>query len=121
MYPIPFSASNLSVMRKLKEITNLTIGYSDHTEGYKALVYSVAMGAEVLEFHFTDSRENKAFRDHKVSLTKVEVYEMIKEIKDINTLLGESKKNPTDIEKMTRHTISFRRGVFLNRNFKRLA
>jgi len=86
MYPIPFSDANLSTMDAFRKDTNLTIGYSDHTEGMYALEIAVAMGAEILEFHFTDSRENKEFRDHKVSLTRDEVLELIQKIKQIQSL-----------------------------------
>ena len=55
------------------------------------------MGAEILEFHFTDAREGKSFRDHKVSLTPNEVNELIDEIKLINSLKGEQLKK-TQIE-----------------------
>ena len=64
MYPIPSADANLNVMKRLKELTNPTIGYSDHTEGSKALNYAVAIGSKFLT-HFTDSE--KQFRDHKVS------------------------------------------------------
>ena len=119
MYPIPFSAANLAVMKRFKKLTNLTIGYSDHTEGYKALIYAIAMGAEVVEFHFTDERNNKSFRDHKVSLTKEEVHKLIEEIKEINTLKGDSIKRPTLIEEGNGHIYSFRRGIYLKRNMKK--
>ena len=42
---------------RIKKITNLTVGYSDHTEGSQALKYAIAMGAEILEFHFTDAEK----------------------------------------------------------------
>ncbi|GIR58308.1 MAG: hypothetical protein CM15mP65_08890 [Crocinitomicaceae bacterium] len=51
------------------------------------------MGAEILEFHFTDAREGKSFRDHKVSLTPHEVKELIDEMKLIDCLKGEQLKN----------------------------
>src|SRR5690606_2234324 len=54
MYPIEPCDAHLNVMKSLKDRTGLTVGYSDHTEGSKALFYAVAMGAEILEFHFTD-------------------------------------------------------------------
>lgn len=119
MYPIEYSDAHLNVITKLKEITNLTIGYSDHTIGFKALELSYAMGAQVLEFHFTDSRENKNFRDHKVSLTKDEVKELINAIRDIDQLKGQSVKKLTDIEIQNGHQNSFRRAVYLNRNLKK--
>ena len=110
MYPIPYEDANLSVIQTLKDIFHLPIGYSDHTEGKKALITSVAMGAEILEFHFTDSRENKDFRDHKVSLTKDEILDMIDEIKDIERLKGNSIKKPLLVE--GDHVITFRRAVY---------
>lgn len=112
MYPINPEDANLNVMKRLKEITNLTIGYSDHTEGSKALYYATAMGAEVLEFHFTDSREGKQFRDHKVSLTPNEILVLIDEIKLIKKLQGSSVKTPVAIEVDNGHHLSFRRAVY---------
>lgn len=112
MYPIQPGDAHLSVMERYRELTGLTIGYSDHTEGFKALQYAVAMGAEVLEFHFTDIREGKSFRDHKVSLTPEEVKDLIKEIKLIDQLKGDPEKNPTQIELDNGHELSFRRAVY---------
>jgi len=112
MYPINKSDANLSVINKLKKITGLTIGYSDHTEGLDALKYAYAMGAEVLEFHFTDTREGKEFRDHKVSLVPSEVKLLIDEIKLINILKGDDEKRPLKIEIENEHHISFRRAVY---------
>lgn len=118
MYPIKNSDANLSVMQSFKSKFNLTIGYSDHTEGSKALFYAVAMGAEVLEFHFTDSREGKVFRDHKVSLTAVEVKELIDEIKEISELKGDAVKRPSLIEIENGHIESFRRAVYPSRDIQ---
>lgn len=112
MYPIPASDANLSVMRRLKDITNLTLGYSDHTEGSKALLYATALGAEVLEFHFTDTREGKVFRDHKVSLTPTEIKDLISEIKLINQLQGNPEKKPAAIEIENNHVETFRRAIY---------
>lgn len=110
MYPIPFEDANLSVMKVYKDITGLPVGYSDHTEGAKALEIAVAMGAQILEFHFTDSREGKVFRDHKVSLTKAEVLDLIEKIKDIQKLQGNNIKVALPVE--GEHPITFRRAVY---------
>ncbi|MGD1889617.1 MAG: N-acetylneuraminate synthase family protein [Cyclobacteriaceae bacterium] len=110
MYPIPFNDANLSVMSLYRQTTNLPVGYSDHTIGSTALEIAVAMGAEVLEFHFTDTREGKSFRDHQVSLTKNEVLTLIQKIKDIQSLQGDFLKRPLAIE--ADHRISFRRAVY---------
>lgn len=118
MYPINITDVNLNVMNRIKSITGLHVGYSDHTEGSNALKYAVAMGADILEFHFTDCREGKEFRDHKVSLTKDEVKDLITEIKLIQQLQGESEKNPLEIEIESGHVQSFRRAVYPSRNIK---
>jgi len=110
MYPIPYEDANLSVMHTIAEATNLPIGYSDHTEGSKALEIAVAMGAQILEFHFTDSREGKEFRDHKVSLTRDEVLTLIDDIKNIYKLRGNPEKKPLPVE--GEHPITFRRAVY---------
>lgn len=112
MYPINPSDAHLKVMDHYREKTGLTIGYSDHTEGSKALYYAVAMGAEVLEFHFTDERAGKEFRDHKVSLMPEEVKELIREIKLIHDYQGQGDKVPTEIELENGHELSFRRAVY---------
>lgn len=112
MYPIPKSAANLDVMLRLNKLTKTTMGYSDHTEGSDALKVAVAMGAQVLEFHFTDEREGKEFRDHKVSLTKEEVLDLIEHIKMINVLRGDEIKQPVSIEIENGHVESFRRAVY---------
>lgn len=113
MYPINDSDVNLEVISTLLKKTGLTVGYSDHTEGTLALRYAAAMGAQVLEFHFTDTREEKTFRDHRVSLIPSEVVELIQEIKTIKLLKGVGLKQPLPIEIETGHTISFRRAVYL--------
>jgi N,N'-diacetyllegionaminate synthase len=119
MYPIQSHEANLAVMDTLRKKTGLTIGYSDHTEGSKALAYAVAMGAEILEFHFTDSREGKQFRDHKVSLTPPEIQALIQEIGLIRKLQGSAVKQPLETEIKNGHVISFRRAVYLTRDVKR--
>ncbi|MEQ9440560.1 MAG: N-acetylneuraminate synthase family protein [Cyclobacteriaceae bacterium] len=110
MYPIRFEDANLSVMSLYKNVTQLPVGYSDHTVGSTALEVAVAMGAEILEFHFTDTREGKSFRDHQVSLTNQEVKQLIRKIRDIQVLKGNYLKRPLPIE--ADHKVSFRRAVY---------
>ncbi len=118
MYPIGPGDAHLNVMNSLKAKTGLTIGYSDHTEGSKALYYAAAMGAEVLEFHFTDNRDGKQFRDHKVSLTPGEVKALIEEVKLIRVYKGDTLKKPLPIELDNQHEVSFRRAVYPSRDIK---
>lgn len=110
MYPIANHEANLLVMDTLRKATGLSVGYSDHTEGMHALIVATAMGAEILEFHFTDTREGQTFRDHKVSLTQAEVITLEKEILAIRELQGDGVKIPLACE--TDHRISFRRAVY---------
>jgi N-acetylneuraminate synthase/N,N'-diacetyllegionaminate synthase len=118
MYPIPDIEANLNVMHTLREKTDLPVGYSDHTVGMDALEVAVAMGAEIIEKHFTDRREGKTFRDHKVSATKDEMQAFIEKVKKIRTLQGGIVKRPTPSELEEGHVTSFRRGVYPARNVK---
>jgi len=119
MYPIKSSDANLNVMHRFKEILNCAVGYSDHTEGSYAMEIAVAMGAEVLEFHFTDDRTGKTFRDHKVSLTKDEVQKLIEKIRLIETLKGSIEKRVLPIEEENGHELSFRRAVYPSTDIKK--
>ena len=112
MYPIEDADANLLVMKRFKEIFNHPIGYSDHTEGTIALEAAAAMGAEILEFHFTDSREHKTFRDHKVSLTCDEVLDLKSKLKRIQAFRGSPVKTALPIEIDNGHHMSFRRAVY---------
>lgn len=114
MYPISISDANLNVMTEFKKKTNYIVGYSDHTEGLDALETAYALGAEILEFHFTDNRENRSFRDHKVSLTKDDVNRLCERIKLIDQLKGIGEKRPLKIE--SENIMSFRRAVYPRRD-----
>ncbi|MFH1868826.1 MAG: N-acetylneuraminate synthase family protein [Candidatus Omnitrophota bacterium] len=109
-YPLPQADANLKVIVTLKRQTNLPVGYSDHTTGSKALEIAVALGAEILEFHFTDTRVGKKFRDHKVSLIKDEVLRLKRSMAEIKNLLGDGIKRVMPAERDNRRT--FRRAVY---------
>lgn len=119
MYPITDEEANLRVMHILHQTTGLTTGYSDHTEGGLALRTAAAMGAKVLEFHFTDSRERKIFRDHKVSLTPEEVSNLQEDIQRICKLRGSNIKKPQQSEIEQGHITSFRRAIYLRKNIEK--
>ena len=132
-YPTIDEEVNLRVIKTLKEETKMTVGYSDHTIGSLALRGAYAQGAEILEFHFTDSREGKRFRDHKVSLTPDETKELIKDIKKgpretevqiqdksrLKIFLGQKEKSPTKGEIDSNNLISFRRAIYPNKFLKK--
>jgi N-acetylneuraminate synthase/N,N'-diacetyllegionaminate synthase len=112
MYPIPDEDANLNVMNWLRNRFQLTVGYSDHTIGTEAAETAVAMGAEILELHFTDSRQDKSFRDHQVSFTPEEIRQLIEKIKRIKVLQGSPSKSPTESEINANHVVTFRRAVY---------
>jgi len=115
MYPIGPEDAHLRVMHTLRDVSGLAVGYSDHTEGSEALKAAAAMGAEVLEFHFTDlnSRHQRTFRDHKVSLIAEEIQELKRYLRNLVLLRGENIKQPQKSEIDRGHLTSFRRGAFL--------
>ncbi len=118
-YPTTNKDTHLNVMNRLRELTKVTVGYSDHTEGSEALKYATAMGAEILEFHFTDDKKKKRFRDHKLSLTFEEAQNLIKEIKNIKDYQGDNIKKLLKIELDNGCNVSSRRAIYPSRNIKK--
>lgn len=112
MYPIKAGEANLRAMDTLREATGLAVGYSDHTEGSLALLVAAARGAQVMEFHFTDTRDGKTFRDHRVSLTRAEVQSLCQQLDCMRELLGDGRKRPLQCEIETDHLTTFRRAVY---------
>ena len=100
-YPTPFCDANLRAMETLKSTFNLDIGYSDHTEGTLVPIAAVAMGATVIEKHFTlDKKLNGP--DHMASLSPEELKVMVRDIRILQGTLGNSMKVPQSHEWQTR-------------------
>ena len=119
MYPIPDSDANLSVMHTLKSRLDVSVGYSDHTIGMSALEVATALGATILEFHFTNNKGNTTFRDHKVSLDKIDTQLLCKKLDLITELVGSPIKGPTKTEMKSNHRVSFRRSIYANKNIQK--
>lgn len=115
MYPIADSDANLSVMHLFSSL-DCTIGYSDHTIGSRALLAAAAMGAEVLEFHFTDQKADRDFRDHQLSLDSSDLTSLCEGLDELATLKGTPAKHPLAIEIDSDHVRSFRRAVYPSRD-----
>lgn len=96
-YPTPYKDVNLKAMCTMKEALKIPVGYSDHTPGIEAAVAAAALGAEVIEKHFTLDR-NMEGPDHKASLEPDELAEMVRAIRNIELALGDGKKEPSDSE-----------------------
>ena len=97
-YPTPYEDVNLNAMITIKKKLKVDVGYSDHTLGIEVPVAAVAMGASIIEKHFTISRKLKG-PDHKASLEPEELKNMIVSIKNISKALGSYVKKPTKSEK----------------------
>ncbi|MGE4352881.1 MAG: N-acetylneuraminate synthase [Oscillospiraceae bacterium] len=97
-YPTPFSDVNLKAMRTMKNEFRLKVGYSDHTLGTEVSIAAAALGANVIEKHFTISRDMQG-PDHKASLEPLELKEMITAIRHIETALGDGQKRVTESER----------------------
>ena len=100
-YPTPFRDANLRGMVALKEEFGLPVGYSDHTLGYEAAIAAVALGATVIEKHFTVCRDLPG-PDHKASLLPEELKAMVQAIRNVEQALGSGKKEPTGSEMRNR-------------------
>lgn len=96
-YPCPYEEVNLRAMQTLKEAFKCQVGYSDHTMGVEIPVAAVAMGAEIIEKHFTLDR-TMAGPDHKASLTPDELKLMVEQIRHIEVSLGDGVKCPNKSE-----------------------
>lgn len=116
-YPTEDGDANLRAMSDLSSIPRVEVGYSDHTRGSAALKVAAALGARVLEFHFTDRREGRTFRDHQVSLTSPEVGELRSWCDAVSATLGDKDKGPTEGELRAGHRVSFRRGLYPAHDF----
>mgnify|MGYP000306502262 CR=1 FL=1 len=98
MYPTPMKDVNLKAMITMKNHFNISVGYSDHTEGIEVDIAAVAMGASVIEKHFTLDKLMSG-PDHKASLSPVELKSMVKAIRNIEQAIGHGKKIITPSEK----------------------
>lgn len=96
-YPTPFEDVNLRAMVTIKNSFGVKVGYSDHTNGIEIPIAAVALGAEVIEKHFTLDRNMKG-PDHKASLEPNELKQMVSAIRNIEKALGSGIKKPSQSE-----------------------
>jgi N,N'-diacetyllegionaminate synthase len=96
-YPTPYKDVNLLAMNEIKKKFNIDIGYSDHTLGIEVAIAAVALGAQVIEKHFTLDR-NLPGPDHASSLEPQELKSMVAAIRNIEKALGSSTKEPSESE-----------------------
>lgn len=122
-YPTPYRDVNLKAMAAISAATGKKVGYSDHTPGIEIPIAAAALGAIIIEKHFTLNK-NMNGPDHKASLEPFELYEMISGIRHIEQALGNGKKEPsqseTDNKKIVRKSIvakcNIKEGEILSEN-----
>lgn len=99
-YPCPLEEVNLRAMQTMQKELDCLVGYSDHTLGIFVTIMAVAMGACVIEKHFTLDR-NLSGPDHKASLEPNELKDMVNAVRNAEKALGSGLKRPTESERET--------------------
>lgn len=103
-YPIQDTEANINVIRTFMEEFDILVGYSDHSQGVGASPFAVALGAKVIEKHFTLDR-NMIGPDHKASVTPKELKQLVEDIRRVEKYLGDGMKLPSCSEQMTRKSL----------------
>ena len=97
-YPTPMDDVNLNAMLTIRDELGVQVGYSDHTLGIEIPIAATAMGAAVIEKHFTLSRDMEG-PDHRASLEPDELTAMVKAIRNIEKAMGDGVKQPSPSER----------------------
>ena len=122
-YPTSINDANLNIIKTLKKRYQLEVGYSDHTEGVIAPLIAVTLGAKYIEKHFTLSKLLKG-PDHFFSLTPSEFTLMVKDIRQVEKLLGRSTKiltqNEIENRTLSRKSIVAKKKIIKGSKFNHL-
>lgn len=114
-YPTPMAEVNLRAMQSLRTAFGVDVGYSDHTQGIEVAIAAVAMGASVIEKHFTLDRTLPG-PDHQASLEPAELRDMVTAIRNIEVALGDGIKRLTPSE--VRNKFVARKSLVASRKIK---
>jgi N,N'-diacetyllegionaminate synthase len=112
-YPTPAAEANLRAIPALAALGAM-VGYSDHTLGITAAPLAVALGARVIEKHFTIDHDHSDFRDHKLSVNPAELKILVERIREANALLGDGTKRIMPSEAAT--AVAARRSIVAARD-----
>ncbi len=112
-YPSEPAASNLRAMQTLRETFHVPVGFSDHTLGIEVSLAAAALGAAIIEKHFTLSRKLTG-PDHKTSLEPEEFKQMVRGVRTVEEALGKPEKVPTEEEMKMRLVV--RRSIVASRD-----
>ena len=116
MYPTPMEDVNLNAMRTIKQELGVAVGYSDHTLGIEVDIAAVAMGASIIEKHFTLDKSMSG-PDHKASIEPNELKAMVKAIRNIEKAIGNEMKIVTPSEQENRNIV--RKSITANCTIKK--
>jgi len=115
-YPTPITEINVRAVPFLAKRYGLKVGFSNHVIGDEACLAAVALGANVVEVHFTDRKEGRSFRDHQLSFEPPDLAELIRGINVIRASLGSFEKKPAPCE--LESIASMRKGLVAARDLK---
>ena len=115
-YPTPYEEVNLKAMNSLKKKFGVDVGYSDHTTGIEVSIAAVAMGATIIEKHFTLDR-NMNGPDHKASIEPDELKHMVISIHNIEKAIGDGNKKVTESER--KNIIIARKSIVASKDIKK--
>jgi N,N'-diacetyllegionaminate synthase len=97
-YPAPIEEANLRAMIAIRDAFGLAVGYSDHTLGSTAAITAVALGATMIEKHFTMDKHQQG-PDHRASLEPDELKSYVQAIRDVTSSMGDGVKTPSASER----------------------
>ena len=115
-YPTPYEDVNLRAMAAMRERFGVEVGYSDHTRGIEVPIAAAAMGAVIIEKHFTLDRGMEG-PDHKASLEPEELAAMVTAVRNIEKALGDGRKTVSPSEEKNRDIA--RKSIVARRDIKR--
>lgn len=102
LYPTPIDQANLAAIPRLAAMSGLTTGYSDHTLGIEAALMSLALGARIIEKHFTLDKAQSSFRDHALSADPAEFAQLARMVEAVDAALGSGGRDTVDADAATR-------------------
>ena len=116
-YPTLPQEANLLAITTLRDRLGVTVGYSDHTLGIEAAVLSAALGARIIEKHFTLDKNYSSFHDHQLSADPKDMAEMVRRVKETIELMGDGEKR---LQKSEAEVIDkVRRSIVASRDLSR--
>ncbi|MEC9347241.1 MAG: N-acetylneuraminate synthase family protein [Pseudomonadota bacterium] len=99
-YPTPPEEANIRCVQTMAHaLPSCVVGYSDHTMGIDAAVASVALGARIIEKHFTIAHDHSDFRDHQLSADPAEMAELVRRVRVLEPLLGDGMVGMAAVER----------------------